>query len=82
MNIEANIGNTPINVIQPTSSSSYNWKIIIAHHHIVDYIVIHELCHLKHPNHSPLYWKSVKHIMPDYQTCRQWLKFHRNELLV
>ena len=30
MNIEANIGNTPINVIQPTSSSSYNWKIIIA----------------------------------------------------
>lgn len=61
---------------------SYNWKIIIAHHHIVDYIVIHELCHLKHPNHSSLYWKSVKHIMPDYQVCREWLKFHRNELLV
>ena len=39
---------------------SYNWRVIIAPHHIVDYVVVHELCHLKHPNHSPAYWKSVK----------------------
>jgi len=61
---------------------SYNWKIIIAPHHIVDYVVAHELCHLKHPNHSLLYWKSVKHIIPNYQMCRDWLKYHRNELLL
>ena len=60
---------------------SYNWKIIIAPHRIVDYIVVHELCHLKHPNHSSLYWKSVKHIIPDYEMRKEWLKFHRNELV-
>ena len=61
---------------------SYNWRIIIAPHHIVDYVVVHELCHLKHPNHSPAYWKSVKSEIPDYEVCRQWLKEHARELVI
>jgi len=55
---------------------SYNWRIIIAPHQIVDYVVVHELCHLKHPNHSPEYWKSVKRVNPEYKEHRQWLKEH------
>ena len=61
---------------------SYNWRIIIAPHHIVDYVVVHELCHLKHPNHSPAYWKSVKREVSDYEVCRHWLKDHGSSLVI
>lgn len=61
---------------------SYNWRIIIAPHHIVDYVVVHELCHLKHPNHSPAYWRSVKREIPEYEVCRRWLKDHGASLTV
>ena len=61
---------------------SYNWRIIIAPHHIVDYVVVHELCHLKHLNHSPTYWRSVKTEIPDYDSCRQWLRIHEGELVI
>ena len=59
---------------------SYNWKIIIAPHHIVDYVVIHELCHILHHNHSSEFWKSVARIIPDYKECRKWLKANGSRL--
>lgn len=59
---------------------TYNWRIILAPHHIVDYIVVHELCHIMHPNHSTDYWKSVKNILPDYKECREWLRSNGNAL--
>ena len=61
---------------------SYNWRIVIAPHHIVDYVVVHELCHLKHQNHSPTYWKAVKRMIPDYKERRHWLKHHAAELMI
>jgi predicted metal-dependent hydrolase len=61
---------------------TYNWRIIMAPHHIVDYVVVHELCHLKHPNHSPTYWRFVKREIPDYDRCRQWLREHEGELVI
>lgn len=59
-----------------TSSGNiyYNWKIIIAPGHIVDYVVIHELCHLLHHNHSPAFWQAVARYCPDYRECTAWLK--------
>jgi hypothetical protein len=53
---------------------SYNWRIIIAPHRIVDYVVVHELCHMLEHNHSPKYWRQVGSIIPDYKECRDWLK--------
>ncbi len=53
---------------------NYNYKIIMAPIEIVDYIVVHELCHLIHMNHSKQYWNAVKSILPDYGVRRQWLK--------
>jgi predicted metal-dependent hydrolase len=61
---------------------SFNWRVIIAPHHIVDYVVVHELCHLKHPNHSPAYWKSVKREISDYEVCRHWLKEKGSSLVI
>lgn len=53
---------------------SFNWKIIEAPHRIVDYVVIHELCHMLEHNHSPKYWKHVERHLPDWHACRHWLK--------
>jgi hypothetical protein len=52
----------------------YNWKIIGAPESIVDYVVIHELCHLVHPNHSPKYWQLVNQCLPDWPGRRAWLR--------
>ena len=46
----------------PKGVISYNWRIILAPHKIVDYIVVHELCHLIEPNHSPRYWRQVRSV--------------------
>lgn len=52
----------------------FNWNIIKAPHSIVDYVVIHELCHLIHPNHSKDFWQFVGRFDTDYLGHRQWLK--------
>jgi len=52
----------------------FNWKVIIAPNRIVDYVVVHELCHLHHHNHSPEFWQCVERIFPDYAESREWLK--------
>ena len=61
---------------------SYNWKVIIAPHRIVDYVVVHELCHMLEHNHSPAYWKRVKRTIADYEDCREWLKINGSRLVV
>jgi len=52
----------------------FNWNIIKAPHSIVDYVVIHELCHLIHPNHSKDFWQVVCRHDAFYPEHRQWLK--------
>lgn len=52
----------------------FHWKVIMAPNRIVDYVVVHELCHLKHHDHSPAFWRSVERIVPDYLECKAWLK--------
>ena len=57
-----------------------NWKIIMAPNRIVDYVVVHELCHLKHHDHSPKFWQQVERVIPDYQNCKEWLKVNAGVL--
>jgi len=52
----------------------FNWNIIKASHSVVDYVVIHELCHLIHPNHSKDFWQLVGRHDTSYAEHRQWLK--------
>ncbi len=52
----------------------YNWRIILAPHRIVDYVVIHELCHILEHNHSSKYWKQVERYVHDWKERREWLK--------
>lgn len=51
-----------------------NWKILLAPLDIIDYVLVHELCHLKHMNHSKEYWALVGTIFPDYKEKRNYLK--------
>ncbi len=53
---------------------TFSWRLMMAPPEITDYVVVHELCHLLHMDHSPVYWKTVEHILPDYKERRQWLK--------
>lgn len=60
---------------------SYNWHLILMPEYIMDYVVVHELCHLQEMNHSPNFWKRVEEIFPDYQDCRRWLKENGSQYL-
>lgn len=55
-------------------SLSFNWKLYLAPPQCLDYVVVHELCHLVEMNHSPAFWSLVESIMPDYRTWKKWLK--------
>lgn len=52
----------------------FNWRLIMAPLWVLDYLVVHELCHFKHPNHSAAFWSEVGRILPDYKIARAWLK--------
>lgn len=53
---------------------NFNWRLILIPDEILDYMVVHELCHLVHMNHSADFWGLVASIIPDYQQRRDWLK--------
>ncbi len=61
---------------------NFNWKLILAPGWVLDYVVVHEICHLRHFNHSRDFWKLVAAVYPDYQETRQWLRKNGPELLL
>lgn len=61
---------------------SFNWRLMLAPPAILDYVVVHELCHLTHMNHSPDFWRAVETVCPDYRSARKWLKDHGHELVL
>jgi len=52
----------------------YNWLIMGAPKAVIDYLICHELSHLKHPNHSQAFWAHVKKMYPEYEKYQAWLK--------
>lgn len=61
---------------------SFNWRLMLAPPAILDYVVVHELCHLTHMNHSAEFWNLVESVFPNYRAARKWLKEHGNELVL
>lgn len=59
---------------------SFNWRIIMAPAAAVDYVIIHELAHLQHFNHSNRFWRLVASVMPEYQQHRLWFRQHGQQL--
>lgn len=58
---------------------SLNWKIVFAPETVIDYLVVHELAHLVHANHSSEFWALVKKHDPEYLAHRRWLRDHQSE---
>lgn len=61
---------------------SFNWKLMLAPPRVLDYVVVHELCHRKEMNHSKRFWALVESILPDYKEYRDWLKENGSTLFI
>ena len=60
---------------------TFNFHLIKAPHSIVDYVVIHELCHMIQPNHSKFFWNEVARFDPSFKNHKKWLKLNGADLI-
>jgi predicted metal-dependent hydrolase len=65
----------------PRGTLSFNWRLVLAPLEVLDYVVVHELCHLRVPNHSRQFWALVERHRPRWREQRDWLRAHGPELL-
>jgi predicted metal-dependent hydrolase len=61
---------------------NFSWRLIQAPLPIVDYVIVHELVHLRQPDHSPKFWQKVEALMPDYRQRRDWLRANERLLMI
>jgi predicted metal-dependent hydrolase len=59
---------------------TFNWKLLMAPEQVIDYVIVHELAHLKHMNHSKNFWEMVARFCPKWKGHRKWLLAHEQEL--
>jgi hypothetical protein len=60
---------------------SFNWRLVLAPHDVLDYVVVHEVCHIVEHNHGPAFWKLVERRRPGYRDQRAWLDEYGWEIL-
>lgn len=58
----------------------FHWKCLMAPLTVIDYIIVHELCHLHHRDHSDAFWNEVDKVLPDYRERKDWLRVRGAEL--
>lgn len=63
------------------SGININWKLIFAPTDVLEYVVVHELCHMTHMNHSADFWNLVESVLPEYAKSKNWLKIHGQTLM-
>ena len=61
---------------------SYNWRIIMAPDHIIEYLIVHELSHIIEPNHSKNFWRNVRKYCEDFKEKRKWLQENGHKLVL
>ena len=59
---------------------SFSTKLLLLPESVIDYVIVHELAHLKEMNHSARFWKHVERAMPDYKSHQKWLQQHGNSV--
>lgn len=60
----------------PDGNLNFHWRCMMAPLSVLDYIVVHELAHLRHMNHTDAFWNEVDKVVPDYREKAEWLKFN------
>ena len=63
-----------------TGVLSYSWRLILAPPYVLNYLAIHEVCHLVEMNHSPRFWRLVDKLCPDTERAKRWLDANGNDL--
>lgn len=58
----------------PNGGLHFHWKCLMAPLTVIDYIVVHELCHMHHRDHSDAFWNEVDKVLPDYHDRKEWLR--------
>jgi predicted metal-dependent hydrolase len=58
----------------PINSLSFSWRLLMAPYPVIDYIIIHELAHIREKNHSIKFWTYLESLMPGYKTQKVWLR--------
>jgi predicted metal-dependent hydrolase len=61
---------------------NFNCLLLLAPPEVLDYVVVHELCHRKEMNHSPRFWAEVGRVLPDYKKRNKWLKENGSRLML
>jgi predicted metal-dependent hydrolase len=61
---------------------SFNWRLMLAPEPVLDYVIWHEICHLRVMDHSPRFWSLVATHCPGYQEQRRWLRRHGSTLVL
>lgn len=59
---------------QPSGALHFHWKCLMAPLTVIDYIVVHELCHLHQRDHTDAFWNEVDKVLPDYRERKEWLR--------
>ena len=58
----------------PSGDLHFHWKCLMAPLTVIDYIVVHELCHMRHRDHSDAFWNEVDKVLPNYRERKEWLR--------
>ena len=61
---------------------NFNCLLMLAPDSVRDYVVVHELCHRKHMNHSPEFWQAVEQAIPEWRSAKIWLKQNGDALML
>jgi predicted metal-dependent hydrolase len=64
----------------PNGTINFSWKLMMTPVDVIDYVVVHELAHLVHKNHSEKFWAFVEGIIPEYKLRRKWLRENQHKL--
>ncbi len=63
-----------------TGNLNFCWRLVFAPREGLEYVVAHEVAHLKHMDHSPRFWATVEQLLPNYQGAKEWLRLNASEL--
>ena len=62
-------------------AQNFNCLLLLVPEPVMDYVIVHELCHLIHLDHSKAFWATLEKFMPDYKTRRAWLDEHGGAII-
>ena len=58
----------------PSGKLAFHWKCMMAPLTVIDYIAVHELCHMHYRDHTDAFWNEVDKVMPDFRERKEWLR--------